>query len=352
MSPTSPTALVRHVFEMRTSIMRWRDSEGRPLHEGRSPPDVWPADMSRVRCKYQDARAQSALPMNVSALVSVSRDMPFVHAALGALRSELFGLEPGEPASILQMSQVVATGWSLPYWSCFAATALGGQPPALSPQVASLFKVSIGLSWLTRRLLKLVPAERHARTLVSASDLLVHVDRTGALIGTHEVCAAPLEMVGVVLESLVNGPRAPVASAAAIAPDLAAARAFAKAQHNVIYWRSACVERLKALTPELMAQAEQSPLPTWLPWWLRSGLQREPFDLSWDGSDPARLDAKTRFVHRPRDRVAVDRIRAHAGLKPGVARDVVATMKCADRQFSRAGGELQRCLVASKASRA
>ena len=96
-------------------------------------------------------------------------------------------------------------------------------------------------------------------------DLLAHVDRTRALVGTHEVCAAPLEMVGTVLETLITGTPARIKAPPPRAlPGALAASAYAKVQHDVIYWLTACKERALRECPALTTLSEQRPMPAWL----------------------------------------------------------------------------------------
>lgn len=292
----SAPALVAHLRAISTPMMRWVDTDGRPLYESKSPRELWPPAMKMVTCRYADSRSASGLPMNVSALAAITAKLPIILDLVVAIRTHLVHGEPDAPLSLLELGQLVETSWNLPYYRYFISTANGGAPPELAPVIASLFKLAVGLGAVLRPITSAIVRSGHgAHSSITTEVLLTHIATSNALVGEHEVCAAPLELISEIVRAALLGERTPRPGVLEeLAPDLDAAFEFARVQHDLMYWLRARGTQLRALS-----------LSSDLPWWTDLPDAAGEAAVEWDGRDRAApLDDAAMLIRDGNRRVA------------------------------------------------
>src|SRR3954471_15549495 len=110
-----------------------RDDEGRPLREGRAPPEhQQPGEIEYRPCPYPGSRQVAGRPMNVSALRQTSAPWDEVTGALGFLRAAYAGLRGGYGPDILALGRVSQLGSALPWFHLLAGEPLPAYAAALS----------------------------------------------------------------------------------------------------------------------------------------------------------------------------------------------------------------------------
>jgi hypothetical protein len=179
-----------------------RDDEGRPLREGRTPPEYRRPDEIEYRpCPYPGSRQVAGRPMNVSALRQTSAHWDEIAYALGFLRAAYAGARGGYGPDILDLWRVSQLGSALPWFH-----ALAGEP--LPAYAAALSKATLGTGILAQRLLLRMLAEAWMPPPFTAQVLAELAESTGTLVGESEVCSAPDRMIARFLEVLVGDPGA------------------------------------------------------------------------------------------------------------------------------------------------
>ena len=130
-----------------------RDDEGRPLREGRTPPEYRrPGEIEYRPCPYPGSRQVAGHPMNVSALRQTSAHWDEMLYALGFLRAAYAGARGGYGPDILDLWRVSQLGSALPWFHVLA-----GEP--LPAYAAALSKATLGTGILAQRLLLRMLAE-------------------------------------------------------------------------------------------------------------------------------------------------------------------------------------------------
>lgn len=172
-----------------------RDDEGRPLGENkvlRLAGEQVPVELRR--CPYPGSRHEHPKPMNVSALQQMIRHWPRIVGALGWLRAR-YVEGPGE-LSLLAFWRVAQAGALVPSYLL-----LHGAGPFreahLPAWVAGLYKASLGL-YETSQLMMIhgsVTGECGPGAVVTAEAVLAFADRNQVVVGQHEVCAGPANLI-------------------------------------------------------------------------------------------------------------------------------------------------------------
>jgi hypothetical protein len=179
-----------------------RDEEGRPLREGRTPPEhIRSGEIEYRPCPYPGSRQVAGRPMNVSALRQTSAHWDEVTGALGFLRAAYAELRGGYGPDILDLWRVSQLGSALPWFHVLA-----GEP--LPAYAAALSKATLGTGILAQRLLLRMLAEAWMPPPLTARALAELAESTGTLVGETEVCSAPDRMIARFLEVLVGEPDA------------------------------------------------------------------------------------------------------------------------------------------------
>jgi hypothetical protein len=195
-----------------------RDDEGRPLREGRTPPEYQqPGEIEYRPCPYPGSRQVAGRPMNVSALRQTSAHWDDITGALGVLRAAYAGARGGHGPDILDLWRVSQLGSALPWFHVLA-----GQP--LPAYAAALSKATLGTGILAQRLLLRMLAEAWMPPPLTARALAELAESTGTLVGHSEVCSAPDRMIARFLEILVGEPDAASAADRPALQPLIAAR--------------------------------------------------------------------------------------------------------------------------------
>ena len=167
-----------------------RDTEGRPIREGRTPKELLrPDEIAFAQCPYAGSRHQHERPMNVSALRQTSAHWDEIVGRLAALQQGYAkgrGTYGPDLRDIWYVSQI---GSSLPW---FYILKLGVEPP---PWVAALAKATLGTGILAQFLIVKMLSERWQPPPITGQSLLEMAERSGTLIGPNEVCAAPDKMI-------------------------------------------------------------------------------------------------------------------------------------------------------------
>jgi hypothetical protein len=180
-----------------------RDTEGRPLREGRTPAEhLREGDIEYRACPYAGSRHQHAHPMNVSALRQVGAHWDAIVGALGHLRGlHDRALGVGEPG-IMDIWRTSQLGGALPWLYVFK----GQEVPAWA---AALAKVSLGVGIWAQRMLVRTIAEGWTPGPLTAARILELAEESGTLIGDTEVCAGGDKMMLAYFEVHVGPLHAP-----------------------------------------------------------------------------------------------------------------------------------------------
>jgi hypothetical protein len=179
-----------------------RDEEGRPLREGRTPPEYRrPGEIEYHPCPYPGSRQVAGRPMNVSALRQTSAHWDEITYALGFLRAAYAGARGRYGPELLDLWRVSQLGSALPWFH-----ALAGEP--LPAYAAALSKATLGTGILAQRLLLRMIAETWMPPPLTARVLAELAESTRTLVGESEVCSAPDRMIARFLEVLVGDPSA------------------------------------------------------------------------------------------------------------------------------------------------
>ena len=176
-----------------------RDDEGRPLREGRTPPEYLAAGEIEYRpCPYPGSRQVAGRPMNVSALRQTSAHWDEIAGALGFLRTAYAEIRGGYGPDAMDLWRVSQLGSALPWYFVLA-----GEP--LPAYAAALSKATLGTGILAQRLMLKMLAEAWTPPPFTAPALGALAESTGTLVGETEVCSAPEKMIARFLDILVDG---------------------------------------------------------------------------------------------------------------------------------------------------
>ena len=180
-----------------------RDADGRPIREGRTPPEhLRPDDIEYKHCHYAGSR-HLANPMNVSALRQTSEHWEALTADLAGLRARYVEIRGGFGPDIMDVWRVSQLCCALPW---YAILARGETAPA---PAAALSKIALGTAILSQHLLHDALLRRWVPPPLTADTLMQLAESTGTLVAETEVCAAPAKMIVEFLEVLVTGKPAP-----------------------------------------------------------------------------------------------------------------------------------------------
>ncbi|HEY0483143.1 MAG TPA: hypothetical protein VGD37_36730 [Kofleriaceae bacterium] len=176
-----------------------RDDEGRPLREGRTPPELLaPGEIEYRPCPYPGSRQASGRPMNVSALRQTSAHWDEIASALGLLRTSYAELRGGYGPDVMDLWRVSQLGSALPWY--FVLT---GEP--LPAYAAALSKATLGTGILAQRLMLKMLTEAWTPPPFTTPALLALAESTDTLVGETEVCSAPEKMIARFLDVLIAG---------------------------------------------------------------------------------------------------------------------------------------------------
>ncbi|HEY5921518.1 MAG TPA: hypothetical protein VIV11_07595 [Kofleriaceae bacterium] len=165
-----------------------RDDEGRPIREGRTPPEhLKPDDIEWKDCNYPGSRFQT-LPMNMSALRQMSAHWDEMVGALGFLRAAYTRARGGYATDLLDIWRVSQLGSGLPWYFVLS----GRTSPAYA---AALSKATLGVGiWGAKLIVKSregwVPPQPF-----TSKQMLELAEQTGTLLAETEVCSGPEKML-------------------------------------------------------------------------------------------------------------------------------------------------------------
>jgi hypothetical protein len=180
-----------------------RDDEGRPLREGRTPPEyLQPGEIEYRPCPYPGSRQVPNNAMNVSALRQTSTHWDEIASALGFLRTAYAEARGGYGPDVMDLWRVSQLGSALPWFFV-----LRGEP--LPAYAAALSKATLGTGILAQRLILKMLHERWLPPPFTTPALLALAESTTTLVGETEVCSAPEKMIARFLDVLVAGVPSP-----------------------------------------------------------------------------------------------------------------------------------------------
>ena len=167
-----------------------RDTEDRPIREGRTPASELRAGEIEYRtCPYAGSRYLNERPMNMSALRQTSTHWDEVIDAVGALRvayTEARGVYRRDVMDIWRVSQL---GSALPW---FFILREGTTCPAYA---AALSKATLGVGIWGWRVFVNMLAERKPVPCFTSQMILETAEATGTLLSDTEVCSASDKMM-------------------------------------------------------------------------------------------------------------------------------------------------------------
>ena len=173
-----------------------RDVEGRPIREGRTPPELLrPGEIEYRTCPYEGSRKHHPNPMNVSALKQTGAHFDEIVDALAVLRSaysEARGTYGPDPMDLWRVSQL---GSALPWFFIF-------RDEAVPAYAAALAKATQGTGILSLRLVGMM-LQGWQPPVLTAQTVLDLAEATGTLIGPTEVCSAGARMIALFHEPLM-----------------------------------------------------------------------------------------------------------------------------------------------------
>jgi hypothetical protein len=167
-----------------------RDTEDRPIREGRTPRELLrEGEIEYRQCPYSGSRYMSEKPMNMSALRQTSAHWDEVIDAVAFLRNAYAEASGAYRADVLDIWRVGQIGSSLPW---FFILREGTTCPAYA---AALAKATLGIGiWGWRVFVKML-AERTLVPRFTSQRMLETAEETETLISDYEVCAASDKMM-------------------------------------------------------------------------------------------------------------------------------------------------------------
>lgn len=167
-----------------------RDDEGRPIREGRTPPELLGAGEIEYRqCPYAGSRYMNERPMNVSALRQTSAHWDEVIDAMALLRAAYQGARAGYRGDVMDIWRVSQLGSALPWFYIL------GQQATCPAYAAALSKATLGVGIWGHRVFVKMLEDRKMIPRFTSQLLLDTAEDTGTLVAEHEVCAASDKMM-------------------------------------------------------------------------------------------------------------------------------------------------------------
>jgi hypothetical protein len=167
-----------------------RDAEGRPIREGRTPPELLAEGEIEYRpCPYTGSRYLNERPMNVSALRQTSAHWDEILDAMALLRTAYSEARGGYRSDVMDIWRVGQLGSALPW---FYILRLGTTCPAYA---AALSKATLGVGIWGHRVLVQMVIDRSPIPRFSSQRMLDTAEDTLTLLAEHEVCAASDKMM-------------------------------------------------------------------------------------------------------------------------------------------------------------
>ena len=176
-----------------------RDDEGRPLREGRTPPELLrPGEIEYRTCPYSGSRFQHAKPMNASAMKQTGAHWDEIVDTLALLRTSYTEARGGYGPDLMDLWRVSQLGSALPWFFILR----GETSPAYA---AALAKATLGTGILTQfGACKLF--EGWAPPALTSASVLALAEEWHTMIGPTEVCSASANMIVRFLEPLLGEP--------------------------------------------------------------------------------------------------------------------------------------------------
>lgn len=167
-----------------------RDTEGRPIREGRTPKALLgPDEIAWSRCPYAGSRHHHANPMNVSALRQTTAHWDEILDALALLQRGYADGRGAYSPDLRDVWYVSQLGSALPW---FFILRDGVAPP---PYAAALAKATLGTGILAQCAIVKMLSERWPPPPLTALSLMDLAEVSGTLVGATEVCSAPDKMI-------------------------------------------------------------------------------------------------------------------------------------------------------------
>jgi hypothetical protein len=166
-----------------------RDVEGRPIREGRTPPEfLKPDDIEYKQCPYAGSRFQHKNPMNASALRQAGVHWDAMIAALARLRQLHDRVRAVEVPTIMDLWRVSQLGSALPWFYI-----LKNEPvPAFA---AALSKTSLGMGIWAQRVFVRMLTQGWEPPPFTPENMVALAEDNGTLIGETEVCSGGEKML-------------------------------------------------------------------------------------------------------------------------------------------------------------
>src|SRR5207302_5765305 len=174
-----------------------RDDEGRPIREGRTPPELLRTGEIEYRtCPYSGSRFQHANPMNVSALKQTGVHWEEIVDTLALLRAIYTETRGRYGPDLLDLWRVSQLGSALPWFYILR----GKTCPAYA---AALAKATLGTAMLSQfGTCKLF--EGWTPPAFTPESVLDLAEQWGTMVGRTEVCSASAAMIAKFVEPLVG----------------------------------------------------------------------------------------------------------------------------------------------------
>lgn len=167
-----------------------RDTEGRPIREGRTPPELLrDGEIEYRQCPYPGSRYLNERPMNASALRQTSAHWDEVVDTVALLRTAYSEARGGYCGDVMDIWRVSQLGSALPW---FYILHRGQTCPAYA---AALSKATLGVGIWGHRVFADLLADRTPGGRFTAQQMLDTAEHTGTLVADHEVCAASDKMM-------------------------------------------------------------------------------------------------------------------------------------------------------------
>ncbi len=167
-----------------------RDVEGRPIREGRMPPQLLrEGEIEYRQCPYAGSRYLNERPMNVSALRQTSAHWDEVVDAVALLRTAYAGARGGYRPDVMDIWRVSQLGSALPWFYILHDNATC---PAYA---AALAKATLGVGIWGHRVFVNMLIERELLGRFTSQMMLDTAEQTGTLVADTEVCAASDKMM-------------------------------------------------------------------------------------------------------------------------------------------------------------
>src|SRR5262245_39894329 len=167
-----------------------RDDEGRPIREGRTPPELLGAGEIEYRqCPYPGSRYLNERPMNASALRQTSAHWDEVIDAMAFLRTVYQDARAGYRADVMDIWRVSQLGSALPWFYIL------GQRSTCPAYAAALSKATLGVGIWGHRVFVKMLEDRSVIPRFTSQVMLDTAEDTGTLVAEYEVCAASDKMM-------------------------------------------------------------------------------------------------------------------------------------------------------------